>query len=290
MTRVLITGAGSYIGVSVEKWLGRFSDRYQVDVLDMISPEWRDYSFEGYDVVYHVAGIAHRKNVSDELYDTVNNLLAVEVAQKAVDAGVSQYIFMSSGAVYSQSDKTHDYIEVSESTQCNPCTAYGASKLRAEQGIQKVIETKCSKMKLAILRPPTVYGFGAKGNYGSLAKLAVKTPFVPKVENRRSMIYIDNLCEFVRLVIDSGAEGIFIPQNREYVCSTELMCQIAKLYGRKIYKLPGLTWAVRIMGHIVDPVNKVFGTYIYCPEKGEYFEGRYQVVDHLESVRKSEGL
>ena len=61
MKRILITGADSYIGTSVEKWLKRseFSGMYQVDTVDMRGEGWKQKDFSGYDTVFHVAGIAH---------------------------------------------------------------------------------------------------------------------------------------------------------------------------------------------------------------------------------------
>jgi len=290
MKNILITGAGSYIGTSVEKWLLHWPEKYKVTVLDMISEKWREFDFNGYDVVYHVAGIAHKTNVSDELYERVNHQLAVEVAVMSIKAYVKQFIFMSSGAVYTQSDKKHPEIIVNENTNCEPITAYGISKMWAEEDIKKVVIDHNSLMKITILRPPTVYGPGAKGNYNPLAKMAVSTPIIPKIQNKRSMIYIDNLCEFIHLCIDEEAEGVFLPQNREYVCTSDMMREISVAHRHKLLLVPGLTWAVRLASRMTDVVNKVFGTYIYCPLDGEYFGGRYQVVDFKNSIIKSEGL
>ena len=131
MKKILITGAGSYIGTSVEKWLKQWPDKYKMTTLDMVSDSWKDFDFAGFDVVYHVAGIAHKKNVSGKLYEDVNNILAVAVAEKAFRANVKQLILMSSGAVYTQSDRKHREIIVNETTGLQPSTEYGISKLRA---------------------------------------------------------------------------------------------------------------------------------------------------------------
>ena len=72
-----------------------------INELDMLGENWKKFDFSGYDSVYHVAGIAHRNDAPDELYEKVNHILAVEVAKKASDAGVKQFVFMSSGAVCS---------------------------------------------------------------------------------------------------------------------------------------------------------------------------------------------
>jgi len=285
MKKVLITGAGSYIGTSIEKWLCRKPEDYEVTVLDMVKESWRQFDFTGYDTVCHVAGIAHRKDASAGLYEKVNHILAVETAKKARGAGVKQFIFMSSGAVYGQSDRHHREIVVDEDSKLMPSTPYGTSKMKAEKGLMEL--ASLGGMKLAILRPPMVYGPGAKGNFNALSKLARKTPVFPKIKNQRSMIYIDNLCEFIKLVIDSETEGVFLPQNKEYVNSSDMVEIIAKAYGRRVVLTPVFNWMVFLLSRKLDMVNKVFGTYIYKPQKA-YFNNKYCICDFPESIDRTE--
>ena len=102
MKKILITGANSYIGTSFEKYIyENYRDGYQIDTLDMIDPNWKEYDFSGYDSIFHVAGIAHVDvgNVSKEtekLYYQVNCDLAYETALKAKKSKVKQFIYMSS--------------------------------------------------------------------------------------------------------------------------------------------------------------------------------------------------
>lgn len=108
MKKILITGANSYIGMSVEKYLRKWPDKYAVDTVDMVDGSWREKSFSNYDAVYHVAGIAHADtgNVSEErkaFYYKINTDLAIETAKKAKKDGVKQFIFMSSSIVYGDS-------------------------------------------------------------------------------------------------------------------------------------------------------------------------------------------
>lgn len=286
MKKVLITGKGSYIGNSVRNWLGKWPEKYIVDEVDTIGDDWKNIDFSQYDCVFHVAGIAHKKDASDLLYENVNHLLAVEVAKKAVSTGVSQFIFMSSGAVYSQNDRKHKSIAVDEQTALNPCTPYGISKLKAEKDLLSL--TKESAMKLVILRPPMVYGYGAKGNYNDLAKIAKKIPIFPKINNQRSMIYIENLCEFIRLAIEREIEGIFLPQNTEYVVTYKLVQKIAEVNGKKLVVIGAFNWCVGILSHVVNAVNKAFGSYTYA--KTNYFNGEYQIIDFSESIYRTEGV
>lgn len=281
MKRVLITGKGSYIGTKVEAWLKKSG--HEVYVLDMLGDEWKEYDFRGYDAVVHVAGIAHNKNASKELYEHVNHLLAVEVAKKAEKSGVSQFVFMSSGAVYSQSDKKHKVIFVNSETPLNPTTAYGISKMKAEKDIVSLD----TNMNIVIIRPPMVYGPGAKGNYNALSKMVKKTFFFPRIYNQRSMIYIDNLCEFIRLVIEDGGGGVYLPQNKDYVIVSELVKKIAEYNNIKIHFTSMLNWLVYILGYILNSINKVFGTFCY-DNSLICFNGDYQIVDFDESIRITE--
>lgn len=282
MKRILITGAGSYIGTHVEKWLLKSPYKYQITTLDMETDKWKKYRFCEYEIVFHVAGVVHCNSASKEMYEKINHQLAVEVAKKAMDDGVKQFILMSSGAVYTQNDKKHPQISIRKNSILSPCTAYGISKMKAEIDIKKASEEKNTGIKLAILRPPMVYGPSAKGNYRLLAKFALKTPIFPEINNRRSMIYIDNLCEFIKLVIDNEEEGIFLPQNNEYINTTDMVKHIAKHHNHKIWYTKAFNWLVYLASLFINKVNKVFGS--YCYEKENYFEGKYQIVDFDTSI------
>ncbi len=287
--KILITGADSYIGTSVEKWLSRNPGQYQVDTLDMIGDEWRSYDFSPYDVVFHVAGIAHADvgNVTEEqkqLYYKVNTDLAVETAEKAREAGVGQFIFMSSMIVYSGCKETM----ITAETEPNPLNFYGDSKWQADQ---KIRELKSDTFKVVVLRPPMIYGKGSKGNYPELAKLAQRLPCFPEVKNQRSMLYIDNLCQFIKLMIDNEESGIFFPQNAEYTNTSEMVQMIAAVKGRTIVMIPGMSGPVKLVekipGKIGQLVDKAFGDSTYDMRMSEYKED-YRVCDLKESILLTE--
>jgi UDP-glucose 4-epimerase len=228
MKHILITGANSYIGTSLEEWLNKKPKQYSVDTIDMIGDRWKGRDFSKYDAVFHVAGIAHVKETrkNKEIYYKVNRDLAFETAKKAKDEGIKQFIFLSSMSVYGIEEGIID-----KNTPLIPNTNYGKSKLQAEELINHLND---NSFKVAIIRPPMVYGKGCKGNYTKLSKLALKSPIFPKIKNERSMIYIDNLCEFVKILIDDFSNGLFFPQNREYVNISEMVKLIAEVHGKKI--------------------------------------------------------
>lgn len=280
MKRILITGKNSYIGTSLEKWLGKESDKYQVDTVDMKDGLWKDKDFSVYDVVFHVAGIAHvsRDPKMEALYYKVNRDLTIETAEKAKAEGVRQFIFMSSIIVYGDSSRRKRVIN--RNTIPAPSNFYGNSKLQAEEGIRH-LET--NGFKIVILRPPMIYGKGSKGNYPRLANLAKKTPVFPDFDNERSMLHIDNLCEFIKVIIDHDETGVFFPQNKEYVKTSYLVLTIAEVYGRKIRMTRIFNPFLRLLFG-VGVVNKVFGNLVYEQTISDYEKANYRIRSFRESI------
>lgn len=258
MKKILITGANSYIGTSFEKYINdNYSDDYQVDTIDMIDGSWRQKSFAGYDVVYHVAGIAHQKETKEKahLYYEINRDLAIDVAKKAKEDGVNQFIFLSSMSVYGM-----DTGIITKDTMPNPKTNYGKSKLQAEE---KIVLLRDYKFKVCVLRPPMVYGEGCKGNYQVIVKLVKKFPVFPRVNNKRSLVHIDNLVSFIKQAIDGEYNGLYFPQDKEYVRTIDLAKNIAKKENKKVYFSFILGFVVIIFRPFIGKVKKAFGNLIY---------------------------
>ena len=291
MIRILITGANSYIGTSFANYLAQpeFKGKYHVTTLDMIGDAWRSHDFSQYDTVYHVAGIAHSDNgkISDKrakLYYAVNTDLTVECAKKAKDAGVKQFIFMSSAIVYGDSAPIGKEKLITRDTPVNPANCYGDSKVQAENGIRPL---DCDTFKVVILRPPMIFGKGSKGNFPLLSKLACKLPVFPKVENKRSMLYIGNLVEFVRLMIENCEHGTFWPQNPQYSNTSEVISLIAKAHNKCCVLIPGFGWALKLMSHATGLVNKAFGNLAYDQAMSEY-KDPYQKFSLQEAIERTE--
>lgn len=290
MKKVLITGANSYIGTSVENYIiEHYPEECAFDTIDMVDSGWREKSFAGYDVVFHVAGIAHSDSgkISEEkskLYYSINTGLTVETAKKAKVDGVKQFIFMSSAIVYGESSKVGKKKIITRDTPVSPANAYGDSKLQAEKGILPLND---NNFKVCILRPPMIYGKGCKGNYLALRKFALKMKIFPYVNNERSMLYIDNLSEFIRLMILNEECGTFFPQNAEYTNTSELVQMIAAAHGRKVRLLRGFVWSVKCLGLFTGLVKKAFGNLTYDAEMSAYKQP-YQLVGLRDSVERCE--
>lgn len=255
MKKILITGANSYIGTSFEKYMEQFGDEYVIDTVDMISDSWKSKDFSGYDCVFHVAGIAHQKETlkNAHLYYEVNRNLAIATAKKAKRDGVKQFILLSSMSVYGMETGV-----ITKNTVPHPKSHYGKSKLQADE---KIVKLNCDKFKVAILRPPMVYGRGCKGNYQKLRKFALTFPIFPDYPNQRSMVYIDNLCEFVKNTIDENRQGLFLPQNAEYVNTSKMVKEIATSNGKYVRLTTIFNPFIRIAP--MGIIKKVFGSLIY---------------------------
>ena len=286
MKRILITGANSYIGTSFEKWVAQWPEEYHVDTVEMRNGEWKEIDFSPYDTIFHVAGNAHQDAKADqeELYYKVNRDLTIEIAQKAKAEGVKQFIFMSSMIVYGASSKIGETKVITKDTVPEPINFYGNSKLQAEQGI---LPLQSERFNVVVIRPPMIYGKDSKGNYPLLAKFAKITPVFPNVENKRSMLHIDNLTEFIRLMIEHSENGVFFPQNREYIKTAEMVKIIADVKGKKLWLTKLFNPILVGLGGKVNVINKVFGSLFYSQDISAY-KHDYQLNDLRASIINTE--
>ena len=282
MKRVLITGANSFVGTNIEKWLLKEPERFQVDTVDTMNDVWKQADFTKYDAVFHVAGIAHvdPKPEMAPLYYKVNRDLTIEIANYAKEKGVKQFIFMSSGIVYHASKSLKGDIKTKD-TVPNPNDFYGDSKLQAENGLK---ELDSATFKVCILRPPMIYGPGNKGNLPRLGWLATKTPIFPAWHNKRSMLYVENLAEFVKQAILHELNGIYFPQNAEYSDTVEIVRQFAKEHGHKIWISKLFNPFVWLGSFFLPAIPKMFADSYYVQEMSKY-DFEYQLVSFEDSVK-----
>ena len=289
MKKVLITGTGSFVGSSVKEYLMRWPDEYIVETVGTENGEWQSVSFRGFDAVFHVAGIAHSDaevltEPEKAQYYAINTELTLKIAEKARYDGVKQFIFMSSAIVYGDSAPIGKRKIISRDTPCQPSNVYGDSKLQAENGLTAMED---GSFRIVILRCPMIYGKGGKGNYPRLVKLARSMPIFPKVNNARSMLYITNLSEFVRLMIDHEESGVFWPCNKEWTDTSEMVALIAACHGRRIILIPGFVWALKFLSHLTPAVNKAFGNLAYDEHLGDYRQ-EYRLYTLRESIKETE--
>lgn len=282
MKKVLITGANSFVGTNIEKWLLKTPEEFLVDTVDTMNDVWKQADFAKYDVVFHVAGIAHvaPKPEMAPLYYKVNRDLTIEIAKWAKEHGVKQFIFMSSGIVYKASKSLKGDVKTID-TKPQPNDFYGDSKLQAENGLK---ELECPTFKVCILRPPMIYGPGNKGNLPRLGWLATKVPVFPAWHNKRSMLYVENLAEFVKQAVLLELNGTFFPQNAEYSDTVEIVRQFAKEHGHKIWISKFFNPFVWLGSFFLPAIPKMFSDSYYVQEMSKY-DFDYQLVSFEDSIK-----
>lgn len=298
MKRILITGEHSYIGSSMERYLCEYNaaqgrECYQVDKISQRDEEWKGRDFAPYDAVLDVTGIAHADigHVTEEekaLYYQINRDLAVETAKKAREQGVPLFVYLSSIIVYGDSAPVGQRKHITGATKPMPSNFYGDSKLQAELQLRQLEQ---ESFQVAVLRLPFIYGRGSRGNYSLLAKLAGRLPVFPDIRNERSMLYIENLCEFLRLLTESGQGGTFFPQNAAYTTTADMVREIAAARGKKLLTTgilnPFVRLAAKCPGKIGGMANKAFGSLTYDQELSGTFAD-YCLFDLRASILRTE--
>lgn len=258
---VLIIGKNSYIGTSFIKYCS-LNSKYHIEEFDSRS-ELTPQIYSGFDVVIHLAGIAHvsaKKSMKD-MYMKINRDLAKNSASYAKEARVKKFIFMSSMIVYGEDESLRKEKHITLATKTNPNTFYGFSKLEADEYIQSL---NCENFKTCVIRSPMVYGDDCKGNYPRLKKLGEKLPIIPKFENKRSVIRIDNLCKFFcTLIEDENLSGLFFPQDKEYMVTYKVMENARAQSGKKVRKTKLFNPLIRIASICIRQLRKMYGTKIY---------------------------
>lgn len=257
----------------------------RVDAISVRDESWRDIDFSKYTAIFHVAAVVHQKEKKNtlEIYRKVNRDLPFEIAKKAKAEGVSQFVFMSSIAIFGKTGAIGKAEVIDGETSINPNTLYGKTKAEAEAKIQSL---SGNGFNITILRPPMVYGKNAPGNYGKLSKFALKLPVLPNIKNQRSMIFIENLSEFVYQIIDQKIDGIYCPQNLELVDTNQMIRIIREVHGKKTIILPFGLFAVKVVSIFTGKIDKIYGGLII---KNQASSIKYNLNETLQtSIIKSE--
>lgn len=251
--RVLVVGASGYIGRNFAKYA---AEKFTVHTVDSRGG-WEVIDFCGYSSVVFAAGIAHRRQVKKNahLYFAVNRDLALRVAKKAKAAGVPQFIYLSSMAIFGKKEG-----EISGHTKPKPRNNdyYAVSKFEAENLLAALQD---ENFAVALVRPPMVIGENCPGKFASLAKIANILPLIPCSKNVRSIIYINTLAEFLCMRISKGGGGIYHPQSGHFSTS-RLMVDERTRVGKKSFVF-GAKFLLRICGAVLPPIRTAFGSLYY---------------------------
>jgi UDP-glucose 4-epimerase len=253
---VLVTGASGFVGRHVlpalarEGWSVRGAVRRPEGiedevVIETIGPEtdWQA-ALEGVDAVVHLAARVHHKHEEHavQLYRNVNIAGTLHLARSAATAGVRQFIFVSTVLVHGRSNEGR--APFSEDDILTPRGLYGMSKAAAEAGLRTL--ARDSAIKISVIRPPLVYGAGAKGNFALLTRavnLGLPLPFAA-IRNHRAFLAVQNLSSFIlrRLAHPDPASNfeIFLVADREQVSTPEFIERLAMASGNspRLFRVP----------------------------------------------------
>jgi UDP-glucose 4-epimerase len=229
---ILVTGATGYVGKS---FIEKYSDTYNIQTFSLQKSQLDTLDLTNVKIILHLAALVHQMHGAEASeYEQINVKYTIDLAQKAKDAGVEQFIFMSSLAVYGE------YTEyIKEDTICSPTSEYGKSKLNAEEELHHLIS---DNFIVSIIRPPMIYGSNAPGNIKSLIQLVNTVPILPfsGIENKRSFIYIDNIITMINKIIQLKKSDIFLAADDKPISTTNLIKILAKSLNKKtiLIKIP----------------------------------------------------
>ena len=279
---ILIIGKNSYIGNHIDEWLT--NKGHKVAQLDVLTEDWRDFDYRPFDAIVHVAGIVHRPDCQDwGLYKSVNADMPITIATAAKAQGVRQYVYFSTMGVYDAGKKLTSSV-VDENTPLRSTSMYGKSKLMAEEGLVKLQD---NEFVVAVVRPPSVYGKGCKGGYiTGFTRIARELPVIPRAyeDARQSFIYIDNLSECVRIIIENGLSGAFCPQDDEIPNANRLLEVICSGIGKKYHSSRVLGYCLELFSFI-PLVKKAYGGIEYSRHLSEIPGHKYCVVSFEEAMK-----
>ncbi|MGP5091378.1 NAD-dependent epimerase/dehydratase family protein [Staphylococcus equorum] len=278
---VLITGSNGFVGNELQLFLEENS--CNVFRISLKNNDWKFQSLSKFDVVIHLAALVHNNTPNAKMVDymNINYHLTKQLAEKAKNDGVSQFIFLSTMSVYGLNGSLTENVQIDQSTPYKPNTAYGSSKLLAEQAIQLLIDRN---YVVNIVRPPMIFGKGGPGNFAKLIKVAKLNPVFPKINNERSVIYIDNLCIHLLSLMNNPKAEITHPQNEEFMNTNSALKLIRKYSGKKIkiIEVP-IPKAIKNFFGKINIFNKIYGNLTYSKN----IDGRYMETEFYKSFEES---
>jgi UDP-glucose 4-epimerase len=284
--KILIIGKNSFIGNHIDEWLKKAG--HHVEQIDVLNDGWKVFDYSSYNAIVHVAGIVHQPKCQDwELYKRVNTDMPVAIATLAKKQGVRQYVFFSTMGVYGVGKKLRpNVIDGNTPLPTNDNSMYGKSKLLAEIGLKGLED---EDFRIALVRPPSVYGKGCRGGYiTGFTKIVKMLPVIPRVylDARQSFIYIDNLCECIRLIVENKLGGVFCPQDDEIPNANRLLKVISEGIGKKYRTSSFLGWCLHFVSFI-PLVKKAYGGISYARDLSEMPNLNYVITPFEEGMKKT---
>ena len=275
MYHILITGKNSKLGTAFTQYMeNHYSNQdYELESISVRGEEWKQKDFSKYDVVLHCAGIYHAPAQEYSYYENVNVELTDKIARKAKDCGVKSFIYLSTMDIYSQG-------KIDLNTKPSPVSLYGKSKLEAEKRLHQVFDN--TNIKLSIIRCCPVIGKNAESNLEGYMK-AFRLPVFPLMflDDKRSILHIDTLCELIKMIIDKEADGVFFPQNLDPLSVAEILSLIKEKTHKKtiLIKIPRFMWIK------AKKIRRIYDSFYYSPDLSDHFGCQYIKQDSKNAIR-----
>lgn len=286
MKKILVTGKNGYIANCFKKYIENNYEEYEIDLISVRNDEWKKKGFNEYFAVFNTIGLTHnnaRAGAEEEFY-RLNSTLPYEIAVKAKQDGVRMFIHMSSMIVYGNMSGIGETTIIDSNTLPNPCDSiYGKSKLSGEFKLQ---ELKDEKFSVAIIRSPLIYGCNTPDNVEKLIKYAMKFPIFPNIKNSISMIYDENLCELIRLILEHNSEGVFFPQMETSICTSKFVKDLANESENKIWFTCIFNPLLKLLSKKFLFIGKAFGNQEYEAKLSNAFDGKYRIISYSESIKR----
>ncbi|MCD8839818.1 NAD-dependent epimerase/dehydratase family protein [Staphylococcus arlettae] len=257
---ILITGSSGYVGSHLADSLEQLGNK--VSRLNVKNTLWKELDFKQYDAIIHTAALVHNNDPNAQLaeYFRVNMHLTFNLAMEAKKCGVKHFVFMSTMAVFGEDGKIGEMIELTNPTNLKPVTNYGISKAKAEAKIREIAD---DNFKVAIIRPPMIYGVGSPGNFTKLIKVAKRLPIIPNLSNARSVLYIKHLEQFVNEIIKHEMTGIYHPKDKFEFNTTKVVTEIRKNEHKNTFLLP-IPKAMYPILNKFRVISKIYGNLLYA--------------------------
>jgi nucleoside-diphosphate-sugar epimerase len=268
--QVLVTGANGFLGralcteavlrgmavLGITRASGDLPnsvDNFVVGSIDC-NTDWKDV-LTGYEVIVHLAARVHvlTDTAADPLeeFRRINVQGTLNLALQAVAAGVQRFVFVSSIKV--NGEATHLGVPFREVDTPAPLSAYGVSKMEAEQGLREI--ARKTSMEVVIIRPPLVYGPGVKANFADMMRWLKRGVPLPlgAIHNQRSLVSLDNLIDFLMTCITHPAASnqTFLVSDGEDVSTTELLYRMGQALGHPARLLPLPVSALKVAAALV---------------------------------------
>lgn len=262
MSKILITGANSFVGKNYQQ----YSNNDTIDEVSLLEQEPEAINYKGYDAILHLVAIVHQtKTISEEEYFHVNRDLAVRTAKAAKAAGVRQFVFLSTVKVYGSFNPEKGVWN--EESICEPEDAYGKSKYAAELALKKLED---EHFTVSVIRTPLVYGQDVRANMLSLIKLVEKFTVLPlgKIDNKRSFTSAQNLVAFIDRVIEKKTSGVFIAKDEKDLSTTELVTLLSNYLDKKVRLIPIPKFLIALSKKVYPKIfDRLYGSFFLENEK-----------------------